>query len=125
MVDHMNDLGPFSLSDGIRMSETITQYSKNQLELWAQILRDSGHYAVLERNRLLKLSVAKSVDVRMLEMFKGDFKEADRFKDHLLGSAGHELGHEMVRQGAAVRSERRAEDWRHEYIFTATVVRPK
>jgi hypothetical protein len=117
-------LGPISLSDGIHMSETVTRYSQGQLELWAQILRDSGRYAVLERNRVLKLTVTKSVDAMLLESFK-DYAEKDRFMEYVLGSAGHELGHEMVRQGATVRSERRAEDYRHEYTFTAHVVLPK
>lgn len=106
------------------MSETVTHYSTEQLEHWAKILRDSGRYAVLEKHRLLKLTVTKSVDRGLLENFR-DYEEVDQFQNYILGSAGAELGYEMVHQGATVRTERRAEDYRHEYTFSVHVVRPK
>lgn len=121
----MDTLGPVSFSQASLMHETVTCYSRGQLNVWAQILRDSGLYAVIERNRVLKLSVMKSVDNRLLELMKGDYAEHDRFIGHVCSSAGHELGREIVHQGAVESSIHKVEDWHTEYRYTVHVVRPK
>ncbi len=109
----MEDPGPISIS----------QYSPGQLDKWAQILRDSGRYAVLEKHQVRKFTAYTAVDNRMLASFK-DSSEHDRFIDHVCGSVATKLGNEIASQGFVERSISRAEEWCTQYVFTAYVIRP-